>query len=120
MTLLRLRPTQPCAKPPLTLSLLCTGQTQRMIHSFLQSSAHFAQLLFVDRMRKPADRQHVADCFEKVFGTPGPSAIPQRPSHVALTSKTLQLGWASLPRATLAGEPTPCPCFVEFEFVLSG
>ena len=73
---------------------------------FLQSIAHFAQLLFVDRMRKPADRQHVAECFERAFGTPGLSTIPPPPCHVAISPEKVQLGWASLPRAALIGERT--------------
>lgn len=71
----------------------------------LISIAHFAQLLFVDRMRTPADRQHVIECFATAFGTSMLSATPSRPCHVALTPQGLQLGWAVLPRALLAGRP---------------
>ncbi|KAK9833665.1 hypothetical protein WJX74_002204 [Apatococcus lobatus] len=71
----------------------------------LNSIVHFAQLLFVDRMRHLSDRAHVTQCFHEAFRTASLSAAPVRPCNVAVSPETLQLGWAHLPRAHLSASP---------------
>ena len=59
------------------------------------ATTEFARMLFLYRMRSPADRAQVAAIFARVFGTPIPD--PARPL-VAITPSAAHIGWARLPR----------------------
>ncbi len=88
-------------------------RTEHTHASFVASVAHFAQLLFVDRMRKPADKQRVVEIFQRAFGSSLLSERPARPSHVAVSPAEIQLGWAQLPRTVLTGLSLPAPLSFE-------
>ncbi len=60
------------------------------------AAAHFANLLFLQRMRTAADRDFVARAFAQHWGTPLPSS--RRPSILA-SPKEITIGWATLQRS---------------------
>lgn len=77
---------------------------------------HFSQMLFVERLRTPQDRQHLMELYCKCWGHPLP--LTQHPELV-ITPDILRLGWAVLPRSqgtlqspllplTSNGGHTPC------------
>ena len=64
------------------------------------AAARFGSMLFLQRMRTPADRAHVARAFEQAWGGPMPDL--SRPT-VLLTPDELSIGWARLPRDPQGG-----------------
>ena len=60
------------------------------------AAARFGAMLFLQRMRTPADRAHVERMFQETWGVPMPDL--SRPS-VLVTPDALSIGWARLPRA---------------------
>jgi midasin len=71
---------------------------------------HFAQLLFVQRMRMEVDRAHIRSTFAATFA----SSIPPWSATMALSPRDLRLGWTSLSRtAALECDDEDCaltPC----------
>lgn len=57
---------------------------------------HFSQMLFLERLRTPQDRQHLMKLYQECWGHP----LPLTPTpELTITSAQLKLGWATLPRA---------------------
>ena len=56
---------------------------------------HFSQMLFLQRLRTPQDRQQLMDLYQQCWGRPLP-LIPT--PELTITPARLQLGWAALPR----------------------
>ena len=57
---------------------------------------HFSQMLFLERLRTPQDRQHLMKLYQECWGHP----LPLTPTpELTITSARLKLGWATLPRA---------------------
>jgi hypothetical protein len=57
-------------------------------------------MLFLQRMRTPADRAHVARAFQQAWGVPLPDL--SRPT-LLLAPDALSIGWARLPRDPQGG-----------------
>lgn len=60
------------------------------------AAAHFANLLFLQRMRTAMDRDSVSRAFAQHWGTPLPSS--RRPS-ILVSPEAMSIGWANLQRA---------------------
>ncbi|KAJ1674966.1 AAA ATPase midasin, partial [Spiromyces aspiralis] len=65
---------------------------------------YFVRMLYVDRMRNPADRQHVADLYHRVFGDAIADLVKGNP-HYTITPARIQVGGAVLDRRAVAQRP---------------
>ena len=67
-----------------------------------EASGHFAAMLFLQRMRTPADRAFISQTFTDVWGQSPPSLDEQA---VTVTPERLSIGWASLMRSSEGDHP---------------
>jgi len=60
------------------------------------AAAHFAKLLFLQRMRTATDRQFVGRAFAQHWGRALPAL---QPPPILVSPQTIDIGWASLQRS---------------------
>jgi midasin len=78
---------------------LITSSTAATTMEHTDIALHYAQMLFVNRMRTPEDRSHVL----ATLGSFLPGNLQTDP-RFSLAPQSLQIGWATLPRHKFANE----------------